>query len=178
MDAYLDSTHSTTGYPPDAITKANEQEVYEKLYLPEQLKEERKSVKYKYNVGDYVHLSVARRRFHKGYKDSFTQEIFVVDRRIRSHTPRYKIKDMMNEELEGSCYEPELQPAEFNDDLSFPIEKVLYYKVRNKIKMAKVRWQGYPPKFDSFIEANDIERKYVFADTVELEKQQQQQKQV
>ena len=32
--------------------------------------------------------------------------------------------------------------------------------------MAKVRWQGYPPKFDSLVPVTDIEKKYTFADSI------------
>jgi len=168
VDSYLDSKHTSTGYKPASITKDNQQEVYEKLYLPQQLIEERKIVKYKYKVGDYVHLSMARRSFHKGYKDTFTQEIFVISRQIRSHPPRYKVKDLMDEKLEGSCYEHELQAAEYSDDTVFPIDKVLYYTTKNKVRMAKVRWQGYPAKFDSLIEAADIKSKYIFGDSLKV----------
>ena len=166
VDSYLDTEHSTTGYKPSAITEKNEQEIYEKIYLPTQLFNERKQIKYKYSVGDYVHLSIARRTFHKGYKDNYTQEIFVISRRIRSDPPRYKVKDLMDEEIEGTCYEAELQPAEYSEGMVFPIEKVVSYVTKNKIRMAKVKWQGYPSKFNSLIPASDIKKKYVFADNL------------
>lgn len=166
VDGYLGAVHGSTGYKPWDITKANQQVVYEKLYLPQQLAEERKPVKYTYKVGDYVHMTTARSVFHKGYTDTYTPEIFVISRRIRSHPPRYKIKDLMGEEVEGSCYEPELQRAEYSEDMIFPIDKVLYYTTKNKVRMAKVSWKGYPAKFNSFIKASDIDkRKYTFDDS-------------
>lgn len=159
VDGYLDTKHGSTGYRPVDITKENEQEVYEKLYLPEQIVEEKKHVYFKYKVGDYVLMSMARRAFHKGYKDTFTQEIFIISRRIKSHPPRYKLKDLMNEELEGSCYEQELQPAEYDENMTFTIDKILYYTTRDKVRMAKVSWEGYPPKFNSFVKVSDIQNK-------------------
>ena len=173
VDSYLDTVHNTTGYKPSSINHENEQEIYEKLYLPVQLKIEAKQIKYKYSVGDYVHLSVERRTFHKGYKDSYTQEIFVISRRIRSDPPRYKVKDLLDEEIEGTCYEAELQPTKYSDDMVFPIEKVLYYVTKNKVRMAKVRWQGYPPKFDSLVPVSDMEKKYILADSVKETKVKQ-----
>ena len=166
VDSYLDATHSSTDMAPSAINKNNAQQVYETLYLPQQLEEEAKPVDFKYQVGDYVHLAVSRRVFHKGYNDTYTPEIFVISHRIRSHPPRYKVKDLLNESVNGSCYEAELQLATYHEDTSFPIEKVLYYTVKNKTRMAKVRWQGYPPKFDSFIDAKDIEKKQIFGKKV------------
>ena len=86
----------------------------------------------------------------------------MISHRIRSHPPRYKVKDLLNERVEGTCYEAELQAADYNETTSFPIEKVLYYSKKNNIRMAKVRWQGYPPKFDSFIYAKEIKKKQIF----------------
>jgi len=166
VDSYLDSIHSTTGMRPVDITQTNEQYVYEKLYLPTQLLEEKKHVSYKYAVGDHVHMSLARRAFNKGYRDTFTQEIFIISRRIRSHPARYKLKDLLDEPVAGSLYEAELQPAQYSENMTFPIEKVLSYTTKNNKRMAKVRWQGYPPKFDSLVEAASIDKKHVFADTL------------
>lgn len=167
VDSYLDTIHSSTRMRPVDITPSNEQEVYEKLYLPTQLRNEKQPVNYKYSVGDYVHLSLARRVFNKAYWETFTQEIFVISRRIRSHPPRYKVKDLLDEPLEGSVYEAELQAADYNENTAFPIEKVIAYRTKNKGRMAKVRWQGYPQKFDSWIPAGDIEKKkHVFADSL------------
>ena len=46
VDSYLNATHSSTDYAPSAINKNNQQQVYEKLYLPEQLLEEAKPVEF------------------------------------------------------------------------------------------------------------------------------------
>ena len=159
VEGYLDSVHTSTGYRPADISKANQQEVYEKLYLPVQIAEEKKQITYKHKVGDYVHMSMARRTFHKGYKDTYTQEIFVISRVITSDPPRYKLKDLLNEDIEGSCYEQELQATEYDEGMTFTIDRVLYYATKNKVRMAKVSWQGYPDKFNSFVKAEDIKKK-------------------
>ena len=155
---YLDSVHTSTGYRPADITKYNQQTVYEKLYLPLQISQEKKVITYKYKVNDYVHMSMSRRTFHKGYKETFTQEIFVISHIFRSDPPRYKLKDLMNEEIEGSFYEHELQPTDYNENMTFTIDRVLYYTTKNKVRMAKVSWQGYPAKFNSIVKATDIKK--------------------
>ena len=60
--------------------------------------------------------------FDKGYRPNWTEEIFLIDK-IQSTNPiTYRLKDLYNEEIQGSFYEPELLPAK--QDV-FRIEKVV-----------------------------------------------------
>ena len=62
----------------------------------------------KFKVGDKVRISKYKRKvFDKGYTPSWTEEIFLVDK-IQSTNPiTYRLKDLNNEEIQGSFYEPE-----------------------------------------------------------------------
>jgi hypothetical protein len=66
--------------------------------------------------------------------------------------PKYRVKDYDNEEINGTWYTRELQRVYVDPDQVFNIEKILK-KRRNSRgeKEILVRWQGYPPKFDSWI---------------------------
>ena len=53
--------------------------------------------------------------------------------------------------MEGSFYEQELQKAK---QQTHRIERVL--RRDNKKNLALVRWSGYPDKFNSWIDFNDL----------------------
>lgn len=156
VDGYLDTVHGTTGKRPRDISDKNAQDVYEELYLPQQLAEERKVVKYKFEIGDKVYLLMDRSTFNKGYKETYFQEIFEIIRRTPTHPPRYKLADLLKEELNGSFYEQQLAKVTYNENELFRIEKVLRYRKTAKGKEALVRWQGYPAKFDRWISVDDL----------------------
>jgi hypothetical protein len=156
VDGYNDTIHRSTGMRPVDIQESNSQEVYEKLYLPQQIAEEKKAIKYKFEVGDKVYLLRDRATFNKGYKETYFQEIFEIIRRTPTQPPRYKLADMLKEELNGSFYAQQLAKVTYNADMLFRIEKVVRYRKTDKGKEALVRWQGYPPKFDTWMDVNEI----------------------
>ena len=91
--------------PVEASKEKNESTVYLNLYGDmEQL-----SSKPRFKVGDKVRISKYKRMvFDKGYTPNWTEEIFLVDK-IQSTNPiTYRLKDLNNEEIQGSFYEPEL----------------------------------------------------------------------
>jgi len=155
VSSYNHSRHSFLEIPPVEVTKANQQELYEKLYLPAELKREKTPVVFQFKIGDKVRIPKERRPFKKGYEQSWTDEIFVVDRRIASHPPRYKLVDLNGEEILGSFYSQELQLV--IDPGVYKVEKVLKYRRRKGVREALVRWKGYGPKFDSWVNVKDFQ---------------------
>jgi hypothetical protein len=69
----------------------------------------------------------------------------------------YEIKDLSGEIITGTFYEYELQKVAVSDETPFKIEKILDSKGRGVSRQYLVRWKGYPPKFDSWVSAKDIE---------------------
>ena len=156
VDSYLDTVHSSISMRPVDITLQNQQEIYEKLYLPHQLKEAVTPVTYLFNVADKVRISIARTAFTKGYKATFTEEIFKIKYRTRTHPPRYKLYDLLGESIAGTFYAAELEKVSHGADDYYKVEKVIRYRTRNKQRQGLVRWQGYSPKFDSWVSVSDI----------------------
>jgi len=74
--------------------------------------------KYKYAVGDQVRVAISRvgNPFYKGYLPSWTDEIFVVSRRLPiEDEPLYKLIDPQTRtEIHGTYYEAEMQPVAGN----------------------------------------------------------------
>ena len=155
-DSLNATEHSSTGMAPKDITVENEREVYEKIYLPVELEREKTSIRYKYNVGDKVRISVARGAFQKGYMENYSREVFVIAARLPTVPPRYRIKDWDEEIVLGSFYEAEMIPALVDGDTLYSIEKILRYKTIKGKKHALVKWEHYSDKFNSWVPYSDV----------------------
>ena len=134
--------------PVEASKKKNENTVYFNLYGDmKQL-----SSKPKIKVSDKVRISKYKRKvFDKGYTPDWTEEIFVIDK-IQSTNPiTYRLRDL-NEEIQGSFYEPELLPAKQN---VFRTEK--FIRGDYKKKRALVKWLGYSDDFNSWIPLSNLQ---------------------
>ena len=84
--------------------------------------------------------------------DNWSEEYFVIYKRLPRVPSVYKLKDLNGEDITGVFYEPQLQkitPPEFHI-----VEKVLK-KRGNKVL---VRWRGFPKSFESYISVNDIKK--------------------
>ena len=135
--------------PVEASKKKNESAVYYNLNS----NMEELSSKPKFKIGDKVRISKYKRKlFDKGYTPNWTEEIFLVDK-IQSTNPiTYRIKDLNNEEIRGSFYEPELLKA--TQDI-FHIDKVI--RRDYKKKQALVKWLGYSDDFNSWIPMSSLQ---------------------
>ena len=117
--------------PVEASKKKNESTVYYSLYG--NIKQF--SSKPKFKIGDKVRISKYNRKvFDKGYTPNWTDEIFLINK-IQSTNPiTYRLKDLNNEEIQGSFYEPELLPAKHD---VFRIEKVMRRDYKKKQALVK-----------------------------------------
>ena len=111
------------------------------------------SSKPRFKVGDKVRISKSKRKvFDKGYTPNWTEEVFLVDK-IQSTNPiTYRLKDLNNEEIQGSFYEPELLEAK--QDV-FRIENVI--RRDYKKKQALVKRLGYSDDFNSWIPPSSLQ---------------------
>ena len=134
--------------PVEASKKKNENAVYYNMYGDmEQL-----SSKPKLKVGDKVRISKYKRKvFDKGYTPNWTEEIFLIDQIQSSNPITYRLKDLNDEKIQGSFYEPELLKAK--QDV-FRIDKVM--RRDYKKKQALVKWKGYSNDFNSWVSLKDL----------------------
>ena len=146
---YNNTKHSSIKMTPiEASKKKNEGMVYFNLYGDIQ----QLSSKPKFKFGDKVRISKYKRSvFDKGYTPNWTEEMFIIDEIHRTNPITYEVKDLNNEEIQGSFYEPELLRAK--QDV-FRIDKVL--RRDYKKKQALVKWKGYNDNFNSWILINDL----------------------
>ena len=122
---YNNTKHSSIKMTPtEASKKNNEGTVYFNLYG----EKDQLSTKPKFRVGDEVRISKYKRNvFDKGYTPNWTEEVFMIDKIQYTKPITYKLKDLNDEEIQGSFYEPELLKAE--QDV-FRIEKTSFSKVK------------------------------------------------
>ena len=97
---------------------------------------EQLSSKPKFKVGDKVRISKYKRKvFDKGYTPDWTEEIFLIDK-IQSTNPiTYRLKDLNNEVIQGSFYQPELLKAK---QYVFRIDKVIQRDYKKKQAVVKL----------------------------------------
>ncbi|KAL9986813.1 hypothetical protein ACROYT_G001014 [Oculina patagonica] len=147
---YNNTKHSSIKMTPtEASKKKNEGTVYFNLYGDM----EPLSAKPKFKVGDKVRISKYKRIvFDKGYTPNWSEEMFVITKIQHTNPITYKIKDLNDEEIKGSFYEPELLKAK--QDV-FRIDKVI--RRDYKKKQALVKWKGYNDDFNSWIPMKDLQ---------------------
>ena len=91
------------------------------------------------------------------YSQKWTGELFKIDTRFRREgVPVYTILDWDGERVDGTFYEPELQPVTIDPTTEYRVEKILKRRVRNKRKEVLVRWLHWPKKYDSWIPKADV----------------------
>ena len=91
------------------------------------------------------------------YSQKWTGELFKIDTRFRREgVPVYTILDWDGERVNGTFYEPELQPVTIDPTTEYQVEKILKRRVRNKRKEVLVRWLHWPKKYDSWIPEADV----------------------
>ena len=63
----------------------------------------------KFSIGERVRIITKKKTFDKGYTQRWTEEIFKISRIQLIIPVTYKITYYNGEEIQGSCYEQELQ---------------------------------------------------------------------
>ena len=150
VHAYNNRKHRSIGMKPVQVTKENEAVVRATLYPDRHIR-----VPFKFRVGDFVRISKNKGVFEKGYKESWSEEIYTVTSRIRRKPPVYKIQDSQNERIVGTFYAQELQKVEKPE--LFLIDKVIKERGRGEKKEVFVSWKGYPKEANQWIPASHIE---------------------
>ena len=156
-ESYNNTYHRTIKRTPSSVTKENQAEVW-MIQYGEPLRSKTDGA-FKLNEGDYVRISHLRRTFQREYDERYTGEIFkVATRRVRGGLNVYTLKDFYDEEVEGSFYEPELQRITADPSGVYKVQKVLRSRKRRGVeKEYLVRWRHWPPKFDSWVKASELE---------------------
>jgi hypothetical protein len=105
----------------------------------------------KFSVGMHVHMKI---NFAKDGEQNYTTEVFRIIKVIRT-TPRpmYELEDLNSKVIDGQFYDEDLTPFRITYRTAKKIVKILWTRIRRGIREYFVRWRGYGPDSDSWINA-------------------------
>ena len=144
---YNNKVHRSIGMKPNQVNAKNSTVVYERLMSPQM---ETKAPKYK--VGDKVRISKYKHIFEKGYKPSWTGEVFTIHQVKDTKPVTYILQDENKEIIKGGFYEQELMKTKYPD--VYLIEQV----IKRQGDKLYVKWLGYPNSHNSWINSKDVYR--------------------
>lgn len=158
VDAYNDSVHRTLGMKPNEVTSKNQEEVWKILYGIKNKNKRKRQIPFHFDVGDKVRISKAKVVFRKGYKASWTDEVYFIKERLRRQSqPIYRLRDFGGEPLLGTFYEKELQKIIKSEQDSYAVDEILKTRGKGAKKEYLVHWRGYDSKYDSWVPAKDVD---------------------
>ena len=158
INGYNNRIHSSIGMKPNDVNDKNTVDIWystnDERFLKGPVPKE-----YSYKVNDPVRVQISKNTFDKESGENFSTRIYYIsDRRAPNNIARYTVKNENNQELDGTYTENELQKVIVNDDTVFRIEKILGKRTKNGDRQVKVRWQSYPPSFDTWISEEEVQR--------------------
>ena len=109
----------------------------------------------KYKKGTLVRIKSEKVTFHKGYRPTFKTEIFKIVQ-VKDNLPvaLYTLGSLDDQEiLIGNFYQFQLTPVK---QTQHRIQQVL--KRDKKNQRSFVRWEGYPERFNSWVEDSSISK--------------------
>lgn len=138
--------------PNQADLKKNEKRINEamSIYRQKQLNSPHKKRKIIFSVNDYVRIYKWKDKFTRGYKQSYSTEIFKIYKIVTKFpVTMYTLIDLENNIIRGNFYASQLSKV-MGD--TFLVEKILKRKIVSNIPMVYVKWEGFPSSYNSWIQ--------------------------
>lgn len=151
VQSYNHTYHSSIKRAPVEVNSGNEKDVWITLYGDLKNAKKKPCV---FKVGDTVRVSKHKLTFEKGYEANWSEELFVITECVRRNPPVYRIKDLMDEPIQGTFYAQELQKVSPRE--TFTIEKIFKKRMRRGRLEYFVKYKGYPEKFNQWISTTDL----------------------
>ena len=154
IKSYNNTYHRSIKMTPNEVNNQNKDKVWQNLYGNSVIPRNKTKP---YKIGDCVRISKTRRVFDKGYKPSWTDELFWITLILNTQPTTYLIKDYNGDEIEGSFYKEELQKVAEKEE--YEIEEILGERKIGKNRYeVLVSWRGYPASFNSYIPKESIKQ--------------------
>ena len=147
---YNGTWHSSIKRTPLEVTPENSSEVHRILYpISEPL------FNPKLKVGDTVRVTRKKNIFEKGYKRTWSYEVFTIERVQRTDPVTYTIVDQSKEIIKGAFYENDLQEVDKSSAV-YPIERIVRKRNRQGSVQYLVKFIGYPDTYNSWVNQEDL----------------------
>jgi hypothetical protein len=150
LQSYNHTYHSSIKRTPAEVNIDNERDVWFTLYGDTKPSPPECT----FQVGDVVRVSKHKLMFEKGYETNWSEELFIVTECIRRIPPVYRIKDLLDENIQGTFYAQELQKVSVKEE--FTVEKILKKRTRKGQVEYFVKYRGYPNKFNQWIPSSNV----------------------
>jgi len=151
VSGYNSTVHSSLGMAPNEVTLENQRKVWHHLYDKKILAHKEK---FRYQVGDCVRIAMNRHAFTKEAYNTYSEEVFTIDKRYPGSPVCYGLRDLNNELLKGRFYEAELTKTVLPQ--VFVVDHVIKSKRQGRQKLHLVHWRGYPAAMDSWVNEKDM----------------------
>lgn len=155
IKAYNHTVHRSIRMAPVDVKDDNVLQVWHNLYDAHLSK---KNATPKFSIGEHVRISSEKFQFEKGYVQNWSEEVFLITHILRHKLTVYRIKDLDDEEIEGTFYEKELQKVIIDEATEYRIDKIVDTKGVGVRKKLLVKWKGYSNKFNSWISASELKQ--------------------
>jgi transposase InsO family protein len=151
---YNETVHSTTGMAPKHVSDSDVLEIWKRMNKKH---DNVPIAQPKFRIGQHVRISKEKMKFAKGGEQNYTTEVFRIIKVIR-RTPRpvFELEDLNRKLIDGQFFNEELTPVRITKRTTFKIDKILSTRVRRGIREYLVRWKGYGPDFDSWINSANV----------------------
>ena len=146
VSAYNSSYHRSIKMAPNQVTNRNESVVRRNLFPPV-----KPAKPPKFRIGDTVRISRLKGVFTKGYRQTFSAEVFVIDTIKPTNPVTYGIKDYGGNVIKGSFYTEELQLVDKTGN-TWLVEKVIRTRKRAGKTESLVKWYGYSDSWNSWVD--------------------------
>ena len=155
VKGYNSSYNRTIQTSPDQVTNENDHLIWERTYFKTLCKKENRLKRYKFKPGDKCRVSYHRDTFPKGFKQTFSEEIFVIHKRLKTYPITYILKDLKEEKIqEGRFYDKELQKVTSGPDATYKVEKILKERQNRGKTQYLIKFEGYPHKFNQWVDSD------------------------
>ena len=154
MNIYLNRNHRTIKMSPLEAEKEENQIKVRQTYFEKYIKAGIKKQRVKFSVGESVRIYKERGTFHRGYKEDFTTETFIIIKVLTNlPVPRYKLREYNGEEVVGSFFQDEL--VKYNPPDFYEID-IIQTRGKGKKKEFLVHYRGWPKTYDEWKTSSDM----------------------
>jgi len=154
--AYNSRFHRSIGMRPIDVNSDNAKSIFIHMYGDPKNWMVRQGGDGYYKRGDHVRISRLKGPFEKSYEESYSREVYVVNKVLATEPVQYKLNSLNGEKINGRFYKEEMTHVRMNPDTVYPIEKVLDHRVVGGVKQALVKWKGWNSSYNQWINEAEL----------------------